>query len=63
MYRYVYIWEVNLFTTWLKNDEFRLGWTVSLLGSQVIMTKKDIRIISKENDWQEVWAMKKIIDV
>ena len=32
-------------------------------GSQVIMTKKDICIISKENDRQEVGDMKKIIDV
>ena len=32
-------------------------------GSQVIMTKKDICIISKENDRQVVGDMKKIIDV
>ena len=54
------------------------GWTVSLLAlnqeetwesstlrmvSKVAMTKKDICIISKENDRQEVGDMKKIIDV
>ena len=32
-------------------------------GSQVAMTKKDICIISKENDRQEVGDMEKIIDV
>ena len=32
-------------------------------GSQVIMTKKDICIISKGNDRQEVGDMKKITDV
>ena len=35
----------------------------SCYGSQVIMTRKDICIISKENDRQEVGDMKKIIDV
>ena len=71
-----------MFTSRVKNDEFRLGRMNSefvsikprrnmrelyikngCYGSQVIMTKKDICIISKENDRQEVGDMKKIIDV
>ena len=82
IYKNVYIWGVNFFTSRVKNDEFRLGRMNSefvsikprrnmrelyikngCYGSQVIMTKKDICIISKENDRQEVGDMKKIIDV
>ena len=68
-----------MFTSRVKNDEFRLGRMNSEFvsikprrnmrelyvknGSQVIMTKKDICIISKGNDRQEVGDMKKITDV